>query len=210
MSSPEAAYQRGCLLRSQHRTDDAIRAFKQVLEQHPNHAQSFIQLALCWTEKEDHSAQAVDAARRAVGLEPEDAFARAVLALTLNQAAKDGQKAKIREARTIAVEATRLDPDEEAAHAILASIHLRLEEYPAAESAARRALVADHKMSMLLIRALQHRKGARAAIRVAGLTPWTRKNFARWLFEDEPRAVALTPRRWHRRFLNRDGAYVPR
>ena len=73
--------------------------------------------------------------------------------------------------------------------------------------AVRRELVADHKMSMLLVRALKHRKGARAAIRVAGLTPWTRENFGRWLFEDEPRAVALTPRRWHRRFLDRDGAY---
>ena len=71
----------------------------------------------------------------------------------------------------------------------------------------RRELVADHKMSMLLIRALKHRKGARAAIRVAGLTGWTRRNFARWLFEDEPRAVAFTPRRWHRGFLKRDGAY---
>jgi len=72
----------------------------------------------------------------------------------------------------------------------------------------RRELVADHKMSMLLVRALSHRKGARAAIRVAGLTPWTRRNFARWLFEDEPRAIALTPRRWHRKFLKRDGAYA--
>ena len=75
------------------------------------------------------------------------------------------------------------------------------------ETAVRRELVADHRMSLLLVRALKHRKGARAAIRVAGLTPWTRRNFARWLFEDEPRAVALTPRRWHKRFLNRDGAY---
>ena len=75
------------------------------------------------------------------------------------------------------------------------------------EAAVRRDLVADHRMSLLLVRALKHRKGARAAIRVAGLTPWTRRNFARWLFEDEPRAIALTPRRWHRRFLNRDGAY---
>ena len=75
------------------------------------------------------------------------------------------------------------------------------------ETAVHRELVPDHKMSMLLIRALRHRKGARAAIRVAGLTPWTRRNFARWLFEDEPRAVAVTPRRWHKKFLRRDGAY---
>ncbi|MEO6988776.1 MAG: geranylgeranyl reductase family protein [Aquihabitans sp.] len=75
------------------------------------------------------------------------------------------------------------------------------------EKAVQRELVPDLKMSLLLIRALKHRKGARAAIRVAGLTAWTRRNFARWLFEDEPRAVALTPRRWHRGFLKRDGAY---
>jgi hypothetical protein len=69
-------------------------------------------------------------------------------------------------------------------------------------------LLPDHKMSLLLIRALKHRKGARAAIRVADATPWTRRNFARWLFEDEPRAIAVTPKRWHRRVLRRDGAYV--
>jgi hypothetical protein len=62
-------------------------------------------------------------------------------------------------------------------------------------------------MSMLLIRALQHRKGARAAVRVAGASDWTRRNFARWLFEDEPRGVVLTPRRWHRNFLRRPGSY---
>jgi flavin-dependent dehydrogenase len=75
------------------------------------------------------------------------------------------------------------------------------------EQAVARSLVPDHKMSALLVRALKHRKGARAAIRVAGLTAWTRRNFARWLFEDEPRAGLFTPRRWHRRFLTRDGAY---
>ncbi len=75
------------------------------------------------------------------------------------------------------------------------------------ERAVQRALVADHKMSLLLDRALRHRKGARIALRLAGATAWTRRNFARWLFEDEPRAVAVTPRRWHRKFLARDGAY---
>ena len=68
-------------------------------------------------------------------------------------------------------------------------------------------LVADHRMSALLVRAIQHRKGARAAIRVAGLTPWTRRNFGRWLFEDYPRAVAVTPRRWHRSVFTGPGAY---
>lgn len=68
-------------------------------------------------------------------------------------------------------------------------------------------LVADHRMSQLLVRALQHRKGARAAIRVAGATPWTRRNFARWLFEDSPRGIAFTPSRWHRGALSGPGAY---
>jgi len=77
------------------------------------------------------------------------------------------------------------------------------------DRAVDRALVADHRMSVLLQRALRHRKGARFAIRLAGANAWTRRNFARWLFEDEPRAAAFTPRRWHRRFLRRPGAYVP-
>ncbi len=75
------------------------------------------------------------------------------------------------------------------------------------ERAVDEHLVADHKMSTLLVRAIQHRKGARTAIRLAGLTPWTRRNFARWLFEDYPRAVAVTPGRWHRGMLTGPGAY---
>jgi geranylgeranyl reductase family protein len=75
------------------------------------------------------------------------------------------------------------------------------------EQSARDALVADHHMAAALSRTLRHRKGARAAVRVAGLTPWTRRNFARWLFEDYPRAVALTPARWHRGMFTGPGAY---
>jgi menaquinone-9 beta-reductase len=73
--------------------------------------------------------------------------------------------------------------------------------------AMRRALVADHRMSMLLIRAVRHRRGVRAGLRLAGATDWTRRNFARWLFEDYPRAVLATPRRWRRDMLSRPGAY---
>jgi menaquinone-9 beta-reductase len=76
-------------------------------------------------------------------------------------------------------------------------------------SAARRALVADHRMSSLLIRAVRHRKGVRAGLRLAGATAWTRHNFARWLFEDYPRAAVVTPRRWHRGMLSGPGAYRP-
>ena len=74
--------------------------------------------------------------------------------------------------------------------------------------AARAALVADHRMSMLLIRAVRHRKGVRAGMRLAGATAWTRRNFGRWLFEDYPRALLLTPRRWHRGMFTGAGAWA--
>jgi geranylgeranyl reductase family protein len=73
--------------------------------------------------------------------------------------------------------------------------------------AVERALVADHRMSMLLIRAVRHRKGVRVGLRLAGATGWTRRNFGRWLFEDYPRALVVTPRRWHRGALAGPGAY---
>jgi hypothetical protein len=63
-------------------------------------------------------------------------------------------------------------------------------------------------MARLLIRAVRHRKGARAAIRVAGASAWTRRNFARWLFEDYPRAYVATPSRWLQHSLSGDGAFT--
>ena len=52
-------------------------------------------------------------------------------------------------------------------------------------------------------------KGANGALAiVAHSGRWGRRNFARWMFEDEPRAIAVTPSRWHRRFLARPGAYA--
>jgi geranylgeranyl reductase family protein len=71
----------------------------------------------------------------------------------------------------------------------------------------RRHLLADHRMSVLLMAALRRERLARASVRVAGATAWTRRNFARWLFEDYPRAALVTPRRWHRGMFTGDGAY---
>lgn len=77
------------------------------------------------------------------------------------------------------------------------------------ERAVHHHLVADHRMSALLGRALASDRGARGAIRVVAASGgWGRRNFARWMFEDEPRAVALTPTRWHRGFLARPGAWA--
>jgi menaquinone-9 beta-reductase len=71
---------------------------------------------------------------------------------------------------------------------------------------ARRALVADHRMAAGLSAVLRSRRATDAALAVVDRGNWTRSHFARWMFEDEPRAAGLTPRRWHRRFLHRPGA----
>jgi hypothetical protein len=62
-------------------------------------------------------------------------------------------------------------------------------------------------MAVTLARAMSHRRGVRIAVRLAGSTDWTRRNFARWLFEDYPRALVLTPDRWHRKMFAAPGAF---
>lgn len=74
--------------------------------------------------------------------------------------------------------------------------------------AVRHHLLADHRMSLRLSKILARSRGARAAIALLDRSgSWGRRNFARWMFEDEPRAIVLTPGRWHRRFFRRRGAY---
>lgn len=74
--------------------------------------------------------------------------------------------------------------------------------------ALRRTLVADDRLAGWLSGILRDQTGARGAVRIAGATDWTRRNFARWMFEDYPRAILATPRRWHRRMLTGPGAWV--
>ena len=71
----------------------------------------------------------------------------------------------------------------------------------------RLELVADHRMSSLLVRGLSTPSGAARAVAIAAKNDWTRRNFARWLFEDYPRAVIVTPRRWHRKLFTGPGAF---
>jgi menaquinone-9 beta-reductase len=73
--------------------------------------------------------------------------------------------------------------------------------------AVERALGADVRFAARLQRILASPLGARAALRAVDLTAWTRRNFARWMYEDYPRALLLTPRRWHRHALAGPGAY---
>jgi flavin-dependent dehydrogenase len=71
----------------------------------------------------------------------------------------------------------------------------------------RRALGRDLHFAAALQRVLRSRRGAALAVRTAGLTPWTRRHFARWMFEDYPRALLLTPDRWRRGMFSGGGAY---
>jgi len=64
-------------------------------------------------------------------------------------------------------------------------------------------------MSQRLGKVLASRRGAELALRTVERSgSWGRAKFARWMFEDEPRALMLTPSRWHRRMLRREGAWA--
>jgi tetratricopeptide (TPR) repeat protein len=97
-------------------------------------------LALCWLQDETKKEEAVTAAKQAVGLDPEDAFVRGILALTLANTAKDGQKGKLQLALGEAQQAVRLDPHSDFTHSVEARIQLALRNFPEAEEAARKAL----------------------------------------------------------------------
>ena len=76
------------------------------------------------------------------------------------------------------------------------------------QSVVRAGLAVDNRLAGRLSEmGIAHRKGLRATLRLAGATGWTRRNFARWLFEDYPRAVVVTPHRWHRGMFSGPGAY---
>lgn len=78
------------------------------------------------------------------------------------------------------------------------------------EASLKSTMIKDHSLARLLSSVLAYPRAANAAITLTGLTSWTRRNFARWLFEDYPRAVLRTPRRWSRSVFSNSGAYVKR
>lgn len=79
------------------------------------------------------------------------------------------------------------------------------------EHAVEHHLFADHRMSKRLGAVLAHRRGVEAAFGiVAASGDWGQRNFARWMFEDEPRAIATSPSKWHRKMFRRPGAYASR
>ena len=78
------------------------------------------------------------------------------------------------------------------------------------ERSVRRELVADDRLARAFAVVLSRPLTARAGLRAAGATDWTRRNFARWMFEDYPRAVLATPRRWRAGLFSAPGAFGDR
>ncbi len=60
------------------------------------------------------------------------------------------------------------------------------------------AIGRDLRFASMLSKILASPLGARGAIRTVDLSDWTRRQFARWMFEDYPRAALFTPKRWGR------------
>jgi geranylgeranyl reductase family protein len=70
-----------------------------------------------------------------------------------------------------------------------------------------RALGRDLRFAAFLQRIVQHRRGMETALLLADLNDWTRRSFARWMWEDYPRALLGTPDRWKRHVFTPRGAY---
>ena len=70
-----------------------------------------------------------------------------------------------------------------------------------------RTLRADLRLADGLSRVLANPWRAKATLRAVDASPWARRNFARWMFEDYPRALLATPRRWRRGMLHGPGAF---
>ena len=71
-----------------------------------------------------------------------------------------------------------------------------------------RALGRDLRLAHRLQLLLRKPVTAAAVLALVDATPWTRRNFARWMFEDYPRALAITPDRWRRGVFTPPGSYL--
>lgn len=65
----------------------------------------------------------------------------------------------------------------------------------------------DLRFSRRLLWVMKRRRGVEWGFKVAGLNDWTRRNVARWMYEDYPRAYVFTPDRWGRFSMRGRGAY---
>ncbi|HET6963288.1 MAG TPA: NAD(P)/FAD-dependent oxidoreductase [Acidimicrobiales bacterium] len=78
------------------------------------------------------------------------------------------------------------------------------------ERVIRWGMALDDRLAQTLSRVLAHPAGSDRALGLVDASDWCRRNFARWMFEDYPRAALATPHRWHRGMFSRPGAYAHR
>jgi flavin-dependent dehydrogenase len=76
------------------------------------------------------------------------------------------------------------------------------------ERLVHRALGRDLVFAGWLQRVLSYQWGARPALAAVDINDWTRRNFARWMWEDYPRALLGTPDRWKRGVFRAPGAWA--
>ncbi len=70
-----------------------------------------------------------------------------------------------------------------------------------------RGMALDDLLSGAFSRVLSSPRGANAWFDIAAFGERSRRVFARWMFEDYPRAAPLTPWRWHRGMWSRPGVW---
>jgi flavin-dependent dehydrogenase len=100
-----------------------------------------------------------------------------------------------------------LDSGRLAAEAIVAASPSPERVAAAYAGSIRRTLAVDNRLARHVSRVLEHEALARGAVRVGGsgvIAP----HFGRWIFEDYPRALLVTPRRWHRGAMRGRGAFA--
>lgn len=66
----------------------------------------------------------------------------------------------------------------------------------------------DDRLARALSKVLASPSGSGKALALADTSAWCRRNFARWMFEDYPRAVLATPHRWSKAMFTSPGAYL--
>jgi tetratricopeptide (TPR) repeat protein len=124
---------RALLLIQQSRPADAERELMHALSENPSSARAHAYLALSRTELEKN-AEALEAARAAVGLAPDEAFSHHIHGIVLHRQERE------KEALKAVDEAIRLDPGNEEHFALLASIRLAQRDWQGALQAAESAL----------------------------------------------------------------------
>jgi tetratricopeptide (TPR) repeat protein len=138
MSDPTfARRQRGWLLAQQGRHDLAEQEYRLALAEDPHDAGTHALLALVLAEQEPRRAEALEEARTAIGLAPDDAFPH------FAEAHVHLEAERWEPAQRAAEEAIRIDPDDPGHYAVLAAAHLGRRRWREALEAADQALAID-------------------------------------------------------------------